>query len=410
MRMAESPFYKWYLLIVATLIQIFTVSMAWNSLPVLFTEIARDLDLSIVQIGVIWGMVPAAIFIFALPSGLIASKLGIRQVIGLGGVLVALTGGLRGISPNFITLVVSMFLFGASVTIIFVNLPKITRMWFPRHQLGLSIGVIQAGLGVGAGLGSALSAVVLSPLLGGWRNVLFLYAALALVLSVVWWQSVKGFTLNLESGDSASAAESELSLREILSRVVRSRDMWLCSIAFFGMLGAFMGMIHYLPIYLEAGGLSKVSADGIVASISWAAVVGNMVLPAMSDRIGSRKLILIPCLIIASIYIGLLPYLTGGALWAVAIIGGFVLPGCIPLLFAELLQIEDMRLIYAGTALGVMQATGHLGAFVAPIIGDVLATGNPELPFTFWASLAILSLVSLVFIRERKHQTARSSL
>lgn len=407
MRFKESPFYKWYLLIVATLIQILAVSIAWNSLPVLFTEIAQDLNLSIVQIGIIWSMPLLSIVIFALPSGLIGNKLGIRQVISIGCILAAVMGGLRGISGNFVELTVFTFLFGASFTAIYVNIVKVTKMWFPRHELGVSNGIILAGIGIGAGLGAAVSGVILSPLLGGWRNVLFLYAALTVVLAIIWWQSVKGFTLNLELDDNVNTAESDMSFQEILSRVVRSKNLWLFAVSYCGLVGSFLGMLHYLPIYLETSGMPKVSAHGIVSSLSWAGVAGMIVLPAISDKISSRKSVLLPSVIIGCIYVLLLPRLSGGALWAVAIIGGFALPGCVPLLFAGLLEVKDIKLAYSGTALGLMLSIGHFGGFASVIIGDILATGNPILPFTFWASLPILSIAYFLFIRETRHEAAR---
>ncbi len=405
MGVKESPLYKWYLLIIAALIEIFAIAIAWQSIPVLFTEIAQDLKLSIVQIGIIWSMPPIALCIFALPSGLIGSKLGIRHVIVIGCLLTALMGGLRGISSNFATLTAFMFLFGVSFTIIFVNIPKVTKMWFPRHQLGVSNGIILAGFGIGGGLGTAVSAVVLSPLLGGWRGVLFLYAALTVVLGIMWWQSVKGFSPKVESDDNADRAESNISFREILSNVVRSKSLWLLAIASFGIIGSGTGMVHYLPIYLETTReMSKVSAHSIVSSLHWAAVAGNIALPTISDKVGSRKLLLLPAVIIASICMFLLPRVTGSALWAAAIIMGFTGPGCAPIIFAALLGVGEVTIVYSGTALGLITSIGHFGGFISPIIGDMLVTDNPMQPFTFWASLLILPLASVPFIRETKHK------
>ncbi len=407
MRVKESPFYKWYLLIVATLIQFFAVSVAWNCIPVLFTEIEQDLNLSIVQIGIIWSMPPIAMFTFAIPSGLLSSKLGIRQAIGIGCVLTALMGGLRGISSNFVVLTVFMFLFGASFTVIFVNMPKVTKIWFPRHQLGVSNGILQAGMNTGAGLGMAVSATLLSPLLGGWRRVLFLCATPAVVLGIIWWQSVKGFTPNVKLSGNVNPNGRGVSFRESLSEVVSSKGLWLLSMAFLGLAGSYFGIVHYLPRYLELGGMSRVSADGITSSLLWAAAAGNIILPVISDKVGSRKLVLLPSALIASIYMLLLPHLTGGALWAVAIIGGFAFPGCVPLLFAALLEVKNIRLASSGVALGLMISIGHFGGFVSPIIGDMLATSNSMLPFIFWASLPILSLASLLFFRETRHEIVR---
>ncbi len=47
-------------------------------------------------------------------------------------------------------------------------------------------GVVSAGMALGFMIGALLSATVLSPLLGGWRNVIFFFAAIALAVGGFW--------------------------------------------------------------------------------------------------------------------------------------------------------------------------------------------------------------------------------
>ena len=59
---------------------------------------------------------------------------------------------------------------------------KAASEWFSGKQLGLANGLLAMGMGVGFTLGAMISATVLSPILGNWRNVMFAYGILAIVI------------------------------------------------------------------------------------------------------------------------------------------------------------------------------------------------------------------------------------
>ena len=54
---AQSGAYKWLILALAAFTFTFVVAIPHMSMPVLFDEISADLNLSLVQIGWIWGIV-----------------------------------------------------------------------------------------------------------------------------------------------------------------------------------------------------------------------------------------------------------------------------------------------------------------------------------------------------------------
>ena len=92
--MAESK-YRWYVLALAALTHTLVMGMPSMSLPVLFPEIAKELSLNLVQVGVIWGIGSLTGIVMAILGGIIGDRIGAKRALmiacGLAGVLGALT-------------------------------------------------------------------------------------------------------------------------------------------------------------------------------------------------------------------------------------------------------------------------------------------------------------------------------
>ncbi|GAI98627.1 unnamed protein product, partial [marine sediment metagenome] len=178
--------YRWYILTLGALTHTFAVAMPMMSLPVLFKEISVDLDLNLVQIGTVWGMASLAGMFVVLIGGLLGDRFGVKRTLMTLCFLAGLAGALRGLSGSFISLATTMFLFGILNASIPINVHKVASIWFPGRHLGLANGILSLGMGLGLTAGAMISATILSPLLGGWRNVLLLYGAISIGISILW--------------------------------------------------------------------------------------------------------------------------------------------------------------------------------------------------------------------------------
>ena len=85
-------------------------------MPVLFAEIASELDLSILQVGTIWGASSAAGIFSILPVGFLADRYGVRRVLAVFCLAAGVFGASRGLSTDMPTLVVTSVLFGIAAT------------------------------------------------------------------------------------------------------------------------------------------------------------------------------------------------------------------------------------------------------------------------------------------------------
>ncbi|MEW5717503.1 MAG: MFS transporter, partial [Chloroflexota bacterium] len=178
--------YKWYMLALATVTNACVAAAPLICMTVLFKEISADLGLDLVRIGLIWGISSLPSVVTLLAWGALGDRLGPKRILAAGVALAGALGALRGLASDFSSLLIAVLLLGCVSPLVAMNTIKVCGMWFPRRQLGLANGILSMGMALGFMLGSMISATILSPWLGGWRNVLFFYGAVAIALGVPW--------------------------------------------------------------------------------------------------------------------------------------------------------------------------------------------------------------------------------
>lgn len=383
--------YRWYVLTLAALTHTFVAAMPLMCLPVLFQEISRDLGLSLVQIGLIWGIVSLPGIITSLAGGMIGDRFGTRRTLTLACGLAGIAGALRGFSTDFLTLGATMFLFGMVRQVVPMNVHKTCGIWFSSRQLGLANGVVSMGMALGFMLGSMISATFLSPWLGGWRHVLLFYGAISLALSLPW------YLLRPAPGEhkSSTGSRSARSFLQTLTDVMRIKAVWLFGLALLGIGGCIQGVLGYLPLYLRGIGWTEAGADGALAAFHGVSMLCVIPLALWSDRPGARKRVLLSATLLIISGIGLLAILDGALIWGAVIIAGFARDGFMAIFITTIIETRGIGSAYAGTAIGFVMSVLGLGNLLAPPLGNSLAAISPAWPFFFWALLAAAGFFSL---------------
>jgi hypothetical protein len=67
-----------------------------------------------------------------------------------------------------------------------------------------------------------------------------------------------------------------------------------------------------------------------------------------------------------------------------------------------LLEIKGVGATYGGTAIGLTNTLGMLGAFAAAPIGNSFSSINGHIPLFFWAVLAAVAIPLLFIVKETK--------
>lgn len=393
---SSEPPYRWYMLVLSALTHTFTVAIPVMCLPVLFDEIAAELQLNLVQIGTIWGLASFPALFTSLIGGALSDRFGTRRTLVLGCTVVGVTGALRGLAPNGIVLGVTVFLFGLVRPIIPMTVHKTCGVWFSSRQLGVANGVASMGMALGFMLGSMFSATVLSPWLGGWRNVLLVYGGISIVFSLPWYLSR---THPADTKPSDGSHQSGAFMRSI-RHVGSIRNVWLLGIALLAIGGSIQGLLGYLPLYLRAEGWNAASADGALATFHAVSMAGAIPFAFWSDRLRSRRRALLLATLFTISGSILLVFSHGFMVWVAVIAAGCIRDGFMAVFITLIIEIKEIGAAYAGTAIGFVLSFIGLGNLLAPPMGNSLAALHPGAPFLFWAGLACAGFFSLYAVTE----------
>ncbi|HRW07968.1 MAG TPA: MFS transporter [Caldilineaceae bacterium] len=387
--------YRWFVLALAALTFTLVMGMPNMSLPVLFPEIAADLQLTIVQVGVVWGVGSLTGIVMGLLGGLIGDRIGAQRTLLIFCAFIGVAGAARGLASGFSTLVFTVFLLGVATPVVPTNIHKICGIWFPGRQLGMANGVVSTGMALGFMLGSLLSATVLSPWLGGWRNVLFFYGVVALLFSLFW-----AFTKSAPDETDGPRQQHRPPVRQGLVHVMQLRNVWLLGLTLFGVSGAIQGTLGYLPSYLRAVGWEPATADSALASFHGMSMLLAIPLAMLSDRLGKRRQLLIVGIVLITIGFAMLIVVTGPLVWLAVILAGMTRDGFMAIFMTKVLETEGVGTTYAGTATGLTLGCAMLGSVLAPPLGNSLESIALNVPFALWSGMLLLGLVALFFVQE----------
>jgi cyanate permease len=395
---SKSPNSRWYVLTLAAITCTFTVAMQQICMTVLFKEISEDLGLSLVEIGVIWGIPALSGLLVVFTGGLLSDRYGAKRVIGIACLLAGVAGALRGIAGDFTSLVLFTFLMGMGIWVIPASVFKTNAAWFSGRPLVIANSVISAGMGLGFTVGSLISATILSPLLGGWQNVVFLYGGISVIFGLLWLLTVREMYL-----PGLADSISGVPLRQAISRVFPIKSLWFIGLTLLGYSACIQGVIGYLPTYLRNIGWTVAGADGTLAAFTGISALGAIPLALLAGRLGLRKAVLFPVLVVTVVGIALLPMVDGAMVFVLMILIGVARDGFMAICLTMSTETEGIGVVYAGTAMGLAQTVLNVGSLISPPLGNSLADpGNPAspLPFFLWAAFGLLALVAFIFVKE----------
>jgi len=386
---------RWWMLALSTATMMLVLAMPMMALPVLFNEISDDLGLSLVEIGSIWGLGALTGAVFGLFGGVIGDLKGTRWVIGLACIAGGLVGAARGLSNGYAVLAVTTLLMGVTGGFVPSNVHKTMGHWFSAKSYGKTNSVLSLGIGVGGTLGSLVSASVLSPLLGGWREVTFLYGGVAVVIGILWLVGPEA------PRPTAREARPRLvvDLRRAFSQVLPIRAFWILTLVGVFHGAAIQGFSGYLPLYLTGSGWTNVGADGALSAFSAASVAGVVPLTVLAERLGWRRTTLIVTTFVTLAGLLALALSAGPLVWPIVVIIGLFREAFMALTITMTVQIMGIGPRYAGTALGLSFSLSGLARFASPPLGNSLARLGPGYPFALWAALAAGALVLVLFVR-----------
>jgi cyanate permease len=377
----------WNVLIIAIFLNFCTWAYLFIT-PPMETILSADLHISHFQISLLFSAPILMIAIVAIPVGIIADRIGLKRVIGVGAIIACIGAVFRGTASTYSDLLIFSLIFGFGMGWTFANLPKLARSCSSSQQTGFVMGII-TGFGLLSGIGTALAITVplIYPLTNSYHGVFYIWSVPLVIATILWWIIVR------EPPCQGDEIESEKTESVELKHVLKNKTLWLL---------AFILLLHniffytwsgWLPTYLVEKGVSLGVAGVLTSVMLWVGVPTVIVVPMLISRteIPKKLLIWLPSLIFAFLAIWIL-YASEFSIWFIMAIAGIINI----LRFNTLLSlpVEIMPKEHAGVAGGVVVSIGYIGAVIGPsMAGRILdVTGSFQIIFII---LAVLSLITM---------------
>ena len=353
--------------------------------------------------------------LFSIPASYFIDTYGIVKGVGLGAILTATGGAVKGLSGHSFALVITGQLILATGQPLVMNAATaLTARWFPLKERAIATGLATLSLYIGI-----LIAMIVTPMLivskasdpnygNGIDSMLKIYGIITVVLSVT------GMILLSEKPATPVSSEPVISLKftEGIRHIFRLRDMWMMVILFtigLGIFNAISSMVDSITEYLGV-----VDSNGMIGGLMLiGGIIGAIIVPLLSDYFRKRKLFLIICIIgmvpgVAGI--ALAPFLSGGygvnpgGAYTIALISSFMLGFFVmsagPIGFQYAAEVASPApestsqglLIWVGQVSGIILVTGMSIRHKAYLPGFLIS----------FVILAIIAAVITFLIKESK--------
>jgi NNP family nitrate/nitrite transporter-like MFS transporter len=362
--------------------------MVWVILGPLAPDIAKTLQLTAAQKGLMVATPTLAGALLRVVNGLLVDRIGpkrsgaISQVIVIVGLFTAWAMGVNSFAGTLALGVILGFA-GASFAI---ALPLASRWYPPEHQ-GKAMGL--AGMGNSGTVLAALFAPVLAKMFG-WNSVLGL-ACIPLAIVFV------AYMLMAKDAPNASAPKKLTAYFQPL----KLPDAWWLMGFYAVTFGGFVGLAASLPIYFtDRFGLSTITAGYCTAACVFA---GSLVRPlggALADRIGGIKALsgvfIVAALALAGVSAAS-SVASALALFVLAMLALGTGNGAVFQLVPQRFQAE------IGVMTGLVGMAGGIGGFyLASSLGFAKQlTGSFSAGFLIFAGLALVAMAGLTLVKTR---------
>ena len=236
-------------------------------------------------------------------------------------------------------------------------------------------------MGVGMMISAMISDTIVSPLVGGWKNVFLLYGALCIGAGLLWVLVTRPDPVHHIEGQPVNAP----AFLESFSKVFHTKVIWLKALMNMCFFGSFMGLTGFLSLYLRKIGWLPVAADGALAVLNGASIVTAIPLAILAGKMRSKKSLLFYLIYTNFFCVSLIPFFNDLTIWILVFLFGAVRDGYVAILTTMVIETKGIGARYASTAIGVVFSFGNLGIFLISIMGNALANSNVRFAFIFWA-------------------------
>ena len=364
----------------------------------LFPVIQKELNLNYQDLGLISGILALAWGIASVFSGPLSDRYGRKRVLVPAVFVFSLLVASTGLATGLFSMLLLRGLMGLAEGAYVPSSIVATIEASKPSRMGLNIGIQQmAAPFVGLGLGPVIG-IALLDVLPSWHWVFAVIALPGLVLAYVLSKVMR------DSHETVKAIQStdQVSFKDILP----IKSVWVHTLVMVCLFTSAIPLAIFFPNYMtDYLHLSLESMSQMMIGLGLGSLTGTVILPALSDRLGRKPLMVVGALV-SVVCVAWLPtvQVAGMELFAAIFLISFMNAGVIAITIGPLTHLTTpAHLVGTATGLGV-GAAEMIGGAIAPAIAGAMAQHiGIEKVLTQSLVVSVISLlVILVAVKEPK--------
>lgn len=365
-------------------------------LPAALAGIQADLGTSLVQAGLLLGIIQLASVVGGLATAVGGEMAGLRRLLVSGLVLLAAASALGAAAPGTGLLMAARTLEGVGFLLAVVVAPALIRKVAPPQRLNIALASWATFQGAATLIGLSAGALFLQ--VAGWREWWLVMAFLTLLPVPLLLRSVP-----------KDQAPAETGLRPALLRVGRTvvtRPPWIIGMVFACYTAQWMAVLGFLPSIYRSAGLDGPWPGILSAVVGGVNAIGALSAgPLIQRGLSERKIILWTFVSMSAASVATFAVDWGrfgnGLMVQVVLIALFsAVGGLIPAAVTS----YSVRIAPADgsvtAVLGLTQQIFNVGNFLGPMMFALLATSTGGWGTTWWLTcgLSAVGMVLLAFL------------
>lgn len=361
------------------------------ALNFLMPYVAKDLQLNNTQIGLLAGALSLAWALSSFFSTAWAETNNKKKAVFIAAVFTfSVCSFGSGLALSFTTLLLARLLMGFAEGPVIPLAQNFVERESSPNRLGLNAGILQA-------FGSALFGSILAPVVlvqiaenMGWRNAFFIAGVPGLLMGLLAWKVVRKSTAE----SIGTQGKSAINISELLQyNNVRWGIPAACCV-----FGWWFATLPFIANYfVNTQGMTPDTMGKTMGLLGVSGLVSSIVVPALSDRIGRKPILLIFCGL-GILYPFAVQLGAGSALQLPAMFFTYFTMGLLPIV-AAVIPSEAVPNHLKAKAIGLITGMAEIvGGVLIPALSGVLSdTVNPSA--FLWVS-SVMAGLGLLFISQ----------
>lgn len=374
-----------------------------NILSPVMGSIGEEWNLDKSELGLMSTVFFAAYAFMQIPTGFLADKFGRVKVLVVGFIVFGVGTYLSGASTTFGIFLMMRALTGLGEGTYYGSQYGISSTITPQKYRGLVAALINSGMAFGISIGFMSSSYFTYTLNKGWQFPFYVFAVPTIIVAIL----IAIFVRDDSHKQKRQAAQTQ---EKVAMKTLFTKNHIFVYILIFCSLYGFFGMLTWLPYYLQTARDIEASQTGIISSlVPWASIPGAILFGFLSDRIKSKKPLIIGLALAGAICQFAIPYtdnynylIVGLCLYG--LLGKLALD---PVLIAYMAEITPPSMY--SRVYGFFNFSGMLSSIFAPYITGYFADKTGSLEFGFYLAGGLLIIGAVLFMFTSDNQAKGKS-